>query len=195
MSFTEPNYQNFNQFIEKITKEDYIDLFLDFKVSNDPEIKITINDDLVFHNKLIEGINNSININYLPTSEQIKIKISMVNKSNRDTVVENGRIVRDKFAEIKTFKLNRIDLINDAEFLYGGYIKLVDQDNNEKKFSAGFWHNDTLILNYQLPFSLWYNKRSNKNKRIINDKTKTHQDDEAMELLWHKIDNNMQKLD
>lgn len=195
MSFTEPNYQNFNQFIEKITKEDYIDLFLDFKVSNDPEIKITINDDLVFHNKLIEGINNSININYLPTSEQIKIKISMVNKSNRDTVVENGKIVRDKFAEIKTFKLNRIDLINDAEFLYGGHIKLFDQDNNEKKFSAGFWHNDTLILDYQLPFSLWYNKRSNKNKRIINDKTKTHQDDEAMKLLWHKIDNNMQKLD
>jgi len=190
MSSIEKYWHNFDQLIDKLTKEDQCELQIDFEVGSAPEIIITINDQQVFHNTLSEN-DHLININHIHKNNHndVNIKVSMINKTNYDTIIDSkGNILSDKFAKIVSLKINKVDLVSDVGFFYGNHLKLFDEKNQLKNFVPGFWHNDTLLINYQRPFQLWYNNRTDKNKLTQNEK-------ESLYTKWEEIIQNLDKLD
>lgn len=188
MTFSKNLWHNFDKFIDKLSKEDNINLHLEFEINKGPLIEIYINNNLLFSNILTED-NKIIDINYHDDNEDVTIKIMMGNKTVHDTVIDNnGNIIDDKFAKIIDFKLNNFDLVTDIPFFYE-YLKLSDSNGHEKKFVPGFWHNDILELTYTKPFGLWYNSRSTNNQPYYDFA------EENIKKSWETLVKNVNKLD
>lgn len=90
------------------------------------------------------------------------IKISMTGKSNRDTQVVDGKIVKDKYILIERLLINNFDITADPDLFFGK----LKYSNNQGLFEPvknGFWQNSTLHIECALPFVLWYQENTKKN--------------------------------
>ena len=163
---SETAFNAFESLLADLTKEDTIVLDLALvagEYNGTPSLLIEINNELLLSKELING-KHQFNISHnIKDKKELCIEISMSGKGPRDTKVENGKIVEDKFILIESLKINGYDITNDFDLFRD---KLQYRDNNTGKNTpvlSGFWSNSTLTLNCQLPFSIWYSKNSLKN--------------------------------
>lgn len=193
MTFTENVWNRFDNFLEELTDEDEVRLRLSLECDMSPEIRVSINGHSVYQDLQADGNNDIELVSELSSQHrQVTIDISMINKTmGVDTLVDDeGRVVRDKYAQLSSLQLNNIDLLKDYDFFYGGSLLYFDEDGNELQITNGFWQNATLRISYSRPLMLWYNQRSNKNQ---------HSGDldsaEAINQQYTRLLKNIEKLD
>ena len=92
----------------------------------DPLIKIQINNVEIFKGQLTNRL-TEFNIDY----KKFTLKIELLDKSHRDTVVENNKIVKDKFLKIHNIKFDNL-ILNEEDFLIN-YDPYLHHNNNKIK--------------------------------------------------------------
>lgn len=193
MTFTENVWNRFDKFLEELTDENEVKLRLSLECDMSPEIRVLVNGDLAYQDSQPDGHNDIEIVSALSSQHrEVTIDISMINKTmGVDTLVDDeGRVVRDKYAQLSSLQLNNIDLLKDYDFFYGGTLLYLDEAGNEIQISNGFWQNATLRISYSRPLMLWYNQRSNKNQHS-GDLDST----EAINQQYTRLLKNIEKLD
>jgi hypothetical protein len=86
------------------------------------------------------------------------LEISMSGKGQFDTMVDDaGNILKDKKIIIKTFKIDRINLLDTSWFMFlQEHTSMADEKNQPMQSQGGFWKNATLGVKYQAPFWRFY---------------------------------------
>jgi hypothetical protein len=160
------SFENFDSFFESLTAEDSLKLELDVTADNyngDPCLTVNTNGELLYSDELSEG-KHGITLEYFTQDmREIIIEISMSGKNTRDTLVENNKIVKDKFILIDRLTINNYDITNDVELFYNKFTYKNNNTNIEESVKSGFWQNSTLTLKCSLPFSQWYQQNTTRN--------------------------------
>jgi len=154
---------NFDDFFLTLTKDNVIKLALELEVSDSPGLTIEVNSKEIF-NQILNPGKISVNVEFVPTP-QVQLDISMFGKTQKDTVIVNNEIVKDKYIILNELKINNFDLLRDYHLFYGKFI-YIDQQHNVTDVKAGFWGNDTLRLLFSSPFTEWHTANSTKNTQI-----------------------------
>jgi tRNA A37 methylthiotransferase MiaB len=166
----EETFNNFEIFLQKILKEDQLEIELDIEASgviDQPTLILDINKQNIFKEKLADGFKN-LKISYdIKNLKKITLDISMEGKKKNETIFKDGKIIKDKFIIIKNFKVNKFNLLIDREFLHN-YTEYLNEKKEKKQFTNGFWTNSKISLEFDLPFSLFYNSRTKKNINLNN---------------------------
>ena len=94
------------------------------------------------------------------------IQISMQGKTSTDTVVHEGKIVKDTWIKIKKLKINNFLLSEDYDFFYKFFEYFNNDDEISEPVKMGFWKNSSLCLFFKTPFDLWYQGKTTKNIQL-----------------------------
>jgi len=131
-----------------------------------PEVKILLDDELIFHDFLKKEKNEKEIIEFERTIEENKsyvLKIELCNKISSDTKVdENGAILNDWLLEINQILVDDIELDkllwNESKY-YPNYPKeYLDEAQKSVKVITGCVHmgwNGSWQLEFTSPFYLW----------------------------------------
>jgi len=156
-------FENIDSFITELCSNDLnININLDISVSKtSPKFQIWFNDQVVFNEYLNNG-NRELNFNFNDVNKFCKLILKMSNKLDGETIVENGKIINDTFISIYDLKINNFSLINDINFFYNHLKYYVEKIEEPTK--NGFWKNNSeLVIEFENPFILWYNEKTDKN--------------------------------
>ena len=159
-------YKQFDRFINGLMP-DAIDLQIECESQtaiNSPGLRIKFNDIIVYDQKLTDGVHN-ISVTMTPNNKQSQVlSISMYGKTNRDTIVENGVIIKDTNIKLSKININNYSLLDDYDFFNENFLYV--NEDKEQAPMTGFWSNSRLELQFDNPFELWYNSVSKKNVLI-----------------------------
>jgi hypothetical protein len=173
--FAEYYYDNFEQFLQLLhnrNTEFFNQLNIEIKITADtsnqdlPELEISVDQQTLACQKFDVGVHDlSFNISAKPQGSSV-LKICFRNKKPNDTIVdEQGQVIKDKYIQLDSLKINGIDLMKDEEFFYGATVYRVD--NVATQTAPGFWFNNSeLEIKFDQPFNIWYSLHSNKNKEF-----------------------------
>ena len=190
-------FEDFDLFFKLITEEKELDLGLDLQANECnglPYLNIRINDKDLFSDYLTEGKHN-LKLKYIIRDEtQITLKISMLHKNPRDTKVENGKVVKDKFIIISKFKINNFDILDDYHFFSDNFKYVNNNTQTEEEIKTGFWHNSTLSVDFDLPFVAWYQDNTTKNTLPIDSRTIQKDDTILTQIEFNKLIENVKLL-
>lgn len=115
----------------------------------------------------IENKNQKIvTVDLTVTSNQIVF--SNTGKTGNETIVENGKIVRDQILTINRLWANNILLEKDQISTVSAFYPIYQQDNIdyavnnnvillEKLNQLDFYYNGNWVLEFERPFFIWYN--------------------------------------
>ncbi len=156
-------YKKFDQFFDDLCDTNSIAISLVVQASNNPNLLIKINNTVV-HDMLLTSGDHTISVS-CAAEETNTLNISMYGKTVGDTVVQNGKIVKDKFITISELKINHFDLFNDVEMFYNKFV-YINEQGIEEKAKPGFWGNCILQLNFTNPFIKWHSQNSLKNSNV-----------------------------
>lgn len=167
MNFTIPKsnliLENIDSFITELSSGD-LNITIDLEVSvskTSPKFHVWFNENLIFDESVVEG-KKEISFTVTNIKQSNKLVMKMSNKLDNETIMENGEIIKDTFIAIKDLKINNFSLITDLDFFYNNLKYYVE--NNEEYPKVGFWiNNSELVLEFENPFILWYNEKTNKN--------------------------------
>ena len=164
----EHSFENYDNFLLSILPNKIkLELDFDIQVLNDPPgFTILFNQDVVYYSKLVEGSHNLIfELNPLSTNV---LELSMNGKTVDNLLINDGKIIRDTFIEIKKILINDYDLLEDFSFFYNKFEYYDNETKIKEDTKTGFWQNKTLHLTFDHPFERWYNKHSDKNATLDN---------------------------
>lgn len=181
---------NFDDFFLGLAQDNAIKIALDLEVSDTPIMEVKVNSKEVYHSQL-ESRNLTVELTIAP-APIMQLDISMLGKTQRDTVLVDNKIVKDKFIIIKRFLINNFDLLQDHNLFYSKFIYL-DQQNNKQEVKAGFWANNTLRLEFTSPFTLWYALNSSKNTQI--SQSLHYRDNQLTDQAFTKLSENVNLLE
>jgi hypothetical protein len=181
---------NFDDFFLGLAQDNAIKIALDLEVSDTPIMEVKVNSKEVYHSQLESG-NLTVELTIAP-APIMQLDISMLGKTQRDTVLVDNKIVKDKFIIIKRFLINNFDLLQDHNLFYSKFIYL-DQQNNKQEVKAGFWANNTLRLEFTSPFTLWYALNSSKNTQI--SQSLHYRDNQLTDQAFTKLSENVNLLE
>lgn len=162
MSNAEESFNNIDSFFSQLFFEDKLYLELDFDISivNLPILfSIKLNNSIILSNFYKSG---SFNVNKILDLDQEnnQLTLSMTGKKNATVLDNQNQIIQDTFIKFKKLYLNNYDILYDINLLKDKFIfKNFDTDSIQEP-KLGFWNNGELILNFTLPFSLWYQNNS-----------------------------------
>jgi hypothetical protein len=166
----ENTFDNFENFFKELLQEDQLDIEMEVEASgvfDQPTILLDINKQNIFKEELPDGSKN-IKIRYnVKNLKKITIEIYMKGKKQNETIFKEGKIIKDKFIIIKVLKINKFNLSLDHEFIKN-YVKYVNEEGEKKEFANGFWENGKMSLEFDLPFVLFYNLKTNKQTSLKN---------------------------
>lgn len=162
----EESFEAFDTFFESLLAEQSLKFLLGVTVGNyngAPQLNVAVNGDIL-HSKELEEGKHVLNLEYtFQNKKEAIIEISMLGKNTRDTLVENDKIVRDKFILIDQLMINNYDITGDVELFYNKFSYKNNNTNLEEPVKSGFWQNSTLSLKCSLPFSFWYQENTKRN--------------------------------
>lgn len=123
-----------------------------------PQFSIWLDDHLVVSSEISGSTPQEIKFLRTVDSGEHTLKIRLENKTNRDTILENGEMVRDMLLNINDISIDGISLGN---LLWSGeYILDIPQqyqgrtiDKLENCVNLGW--NGTYILKFTSPFYIW----------------------------------------
>lgn len=167
-SGSEKLFKNFDQEIVDLCREDEFNIDIDFEVDDyngSPEMIIKLNDREIFRGSEFNKGNHQISIKNPTVGDHTKLEITMAGKGPRDTLMDNGTIVRDKFIKFNKLMINNYNMIDDPEF-FRKYFRCTDGGETH----LGLWGNRTMVLEFEGPFSFWYNLASDKNVKGLESK-------------------------
>lgn len=159
-------FENIDCFITELCSNDLnIDIDIAVSVSKtSPKFEIWFNDRVIFNEYVSTG-NHALKFNIDEVDKFCKLTLKMSNKLDGETIVENGKIIKDTFISIRDLKINNCSLITDVDFFYNHLTYFVGKIPEPTK--NGFWKNDSeLVIEFQNPFILWYNEKTNKNASL-----------------------------
>jgi len=189
----EKQYNQLDSFINRLIPND-INLLIACESQtaiHNPSLLVTFNNIVVYDQQLTDGV-HAIKLSLTPTNETEQLlSISMYGKTTRDTIVENGEIVKDTSIKLSKLNINNYSLLDDYDF-FNGYFSYITEHEVEQAPMSGFWSNSTLELKFDNPFDLWYNSISKKNVLISNSmKHRTAQD---LNGLINNLEASLKKL-
>ena len=162
----EESFEAFDTFFESLLAEQSLKFLLGVTVGNyngAPQLNVAVNGDIL-HSKELEEGKHVLNLEYtFQNKKEAIIEISMLGKNTRDTLVENDKIVRDKFILVDQLMINNYDITGDVELFYNKFSYKNNNTNLEEPVKSGFWQNSTLSLKCSLPFSFWYQENTKRN--------------------------------
>jgi hypothetical protein len=130
-----------------------LELFGSAGVHGYPEILIKLNNDILYHDTIIEF--NELLFDISPTDVSQHLTIEFLNKYEDDTLLENGEVVKDKFLQIKSLKLDDVELLPYKYFkYYPRYTKGFLETGNpaEKILRTNFLSfNGVVIIDFEIP--------------------------------------------
>lgn len=114
-----------------------------------PRVKIDVSNDLIWDdyitdNKVIEFDKE------IPDDIEVKLNITLYNKTQNQTIIENGKTIKDQLlflAKIMIDEINIESLIWDAEYTV---------DTVVKKTVTSLGENGVWCLKFKTPFYLWF---------------------------------------
>ena len=147
---------------------------------NSPCLLVKFNNNIVYDQQLTDGV-HAIKLPLTPTTNTSQLlSISMYGKTSRDTIVENGEIVRDTTIKLLKLNINNYSLLDDYDFFNKCFV-YVNEHEVEQAPMTGFWSNSKLELSFDNPFDVWYNSISKKNVSISS-------------MMRHRAANNIDEL-
>lgn len=158
---------NFNEFAESLC-DPMLNIRVDFdaQVTNKPIVFEIALDDLILSRQLIQTGSYQVVQQVQPKhAHRNHLCLTMRGKSPRDTVLDNGIIVADTYIKLKAFSINRFNLLTDYDF-FAQEFRSVTADNFRQDPQQGFWNDSSLLLDFAMPFELWYQTKTTKNTQV-----------------------------
>jgi hypothetical protein len=185
------NYINIDKFLETLIDKK-LNIKIEYEsqyVNNQPTIVISLNNVEVYYEKCSSLGNISLNLSNFDV--QNVLEIGMTGKQNGDTLVEGNQIVKDTYIKFLNLHINNYSLLDDYDFFYNKFLHLT-QDRLLEKSQIGLWSNSALVLNFSMPFEIWYNSVSQRNCSV-SDSLK-HQETENLNKLVKQLEQSVLKL-
>ena len=167
-SGSEKLFKNFDETIVDLCREDELNIEIEFEVDDyngSPEMIISVNDREIYRGSEFSKGNHRISVAGPADGDKTKLEITMAGKGPTDTLVVDGTISRDKFIKFNKLIINNYNVIDDPEF-FRKHFRYTD--GGETYF--GFWGNRTMVLEFDGPFSFWYNLISDMNVKGLESK-------------------------
>lgn len=158
---------NFADFAESLC-----DPILSLQIEFDAEVihdsivfELTVDDVVSISQDILSG-SHRIHTRIPPAgSQRNRLCFSMRGKSPNDTVLSNGVIVKDTHIKFTKFTINRFDMLTDYDF-FREHFKSITADDVNQDPQPGFWNNSSLVLDFAMPFELWYQTKTTKNTQV-----------------------------
>jgi hypothetical protein len=125
-----------------------------------PTIDIQINN-ICYQHLEIQG-QQTLKYHVADRKKRNLIKITLTNKGQNDTVMENGSIVSDKFIKLLEFKIDGVRVNADQLYLFGG-VKIDGQRFKQN----GLYKNSTYTFYFENPVHKFFIRR---NRHYFKDK-------------------------
>jgi hypothetical protein len=159
-------FNEFDSFFDLLTQDKSLNIdltVLSSECNGSPRLEIYVDDMLISSQLLSEGYHQIQLTHPVADKDSAHIKISMSEKSSRDTKVVDGQIVKDKYILIERLLINNFDITTDFDLFYNK-LRYTNNQGLDEPVKNGFWHNsNTLHIECSLPFVLWYNENTKKN--------------------------------
>lgn len=150
------------EFLSRTTPNDIeIELSVEGSACPDwPTIDIQINN-ICYQHLEIQG-QQTLKYHVADRKKRNLIKITLTNKGQNDTVMENGSIVSDKFIKLLEFKIDGVRVNADQLYLFGG-VKIDGQRFKQN----GLYKNSTYTFYFENPVHKFFIRR---NRHYFKDK-------------------------
>lgn len=157
---------NADEFVNKVIDyKDTIDIELLIEAQSfngDPELMVSIDNHVLFHDTLSAGTHR---LNLTTDRRQFdsggRLELSLTNKAINDTEVDTqGNIVNDKAIIFNKIIIDDCDLLQDVDFFREYFYY---KSTNSSASVAGLWQNDSLCLDFKLPFVWWFGNNGKHN--------------------------------
>ena len=115
-----------------------------------PQIKINVNNDVMWDgeikdNKIVEFDQ------FIPDNSKVELNIILYNKTMDQTIVENGKIVKDSLLHIKKITIDEIDMESLLwEAIY------TPENSPPQKNTINLGQNGIWCLKFKTPLYLWF---------------------------------------
>ena len=123
-----------------------------------PQFSVWLNDHVVIQSEIASSAEQIVNFDRRITEGDYELKIRLENKTNADTVIENGEVVKDMLLNINDITVDDISLGNllwsakyilDRKRIYNGQ----EIDHLDGCVNLGW--NGTYTLKFTSPFYIW----------------------------------------
>tara|TARA_B100000809_G_scaffold241932_1_gene265580 strand:- start:88 stop:513 length:426 start_codon:yes stop_codon:yes gene_type:complete len=123
-----------------------------------PQVKVDINNDVIWKGIVNQNSPNNARViefeKEIPDDEEIKLNIILEDKTDDQTVIEDGKTIKDQLLHIKNIEIDDIDiedLIWEATY--------TPKNKTPQKRTTCLGINGTWTLKFKSPFYLWLLER------------------------------------
>ena len=123
-----------------------------------PQFSVWLNDHVVIQSEIASSAEQIVNFDRRITEGDYELKIRLENKTNADTVIENGEVVKDMLLNINDITVDDISLGNllwSAEYILDKPQIYKGQTIDHLDGCVNLGWNGTYILKFSSPFYIW----------------------------------------
>ena len=128
-----------------------------------PNVLVTMNGKIIDDIKLFDKSNTSVVLSYkLQLKENNKLQICLQNKTNDQTVQDNGKIIKDQYVILEDIEIDDV-LLQPAMIMKGTYqplypsnLKESEQNLPEQLRTNQFNFNGIYSLCFTMPIHVWF---------------------------------------
>jgi hypothetical protein len=123
-----------------------------------PQFSIWLDDHQVVASEIASTAIQSINFERTIAEGSHTLKIRLENKTDQDTIVENGQVIKDMLLNIDDIIIDDISLGNllwSAEYVLDKPQEYLGKTINHLDSCVNLGWNGTYILNFTSPFYVW----------------------------------------
>jgi len=123
-----------------------------------PQFSIWLDDHIVIQSEIPDSAQHPIKFEHTINEGPHSLKIRLENKTNDDTVIENGEVIKDMLLNIDDITIDDISLGNllwTAEYKLDKPQQYNNQTIDHLDSCVNLGWNGTYILNFTSPFYIW----------------------------------------
>jgi len=123
-----------------------------------PQFSIWLDDHIVIQSEIPDSAQHLIKFEHTIGEGPHSLKIRLENKTNDDTVIENGEVIKDMLLNIDDITIDDISLGNllwTAEYKLDKPQQYNNQTIDHLDSCVNLGWNGTYILNFSSPFYIW----------------------------------------
>ena len=123
-----------------------------------PQFSVWLNDHVVIQSEIASSAEQIVNFDRRITEGDYELKIRLENKTNADTVIENGEVVKDMLLNIDDITIDDISLGNilwSAEYILDKPQIYKGQTIDHLDGCVNLGWNGTYILKFSSPLYIW----------------------------------------